>query len=157
MAMQEVDAFVGVEADQYLDRLEVLEQDGVLPARLPWEELAAAAGSRDDLERRAVDMDRVRRVAVRREAPFLDVAERHLEVDPVHVVELAVNLAHPIEAEISDRERVRQGGGRGQRRRDRILRSDLARHVELKQGDSQVERRVSWRDARPAYQSRVTI
>jgi hypothetical protein len=81
--MQKVDAFVSVEVDQYLDLLEVLEQDGVLAARLPREKLVAAAASRDDLERRAVDMDRVRRVAVRREAPFLDVAERHLELDPV--------------------------------------------------------------------------
>ena len=117
---------VPVEPDRARRRSRVVEEHRVLPAGLPREEAAAAAGAGHHLEGRAVHVHRVRRVAAGREAPALGRAERHLEVDPVHVVLEAVDAAHAVEAERACRpgrpaleRREWAIGGRRQRSRGR--------------------------------------
>src|SRR5918995_7093501 len=78
----------GVEANQNVDLFPVVEQDGVLPAGFPGEELGSAAPSGNNLERGAVDVDRMGGVAVGDEGPLLDHAGRYLEVDAVHRAQL---------------------------------------------------------------------
>src|SRR6266545_7386592 len=133
VAVNEVEACVSVEADENLDGLKILEENGVLPPPLPREDGSPAAAPRLDLEGGAVDVDGVRGVPVGCEAPAFGLMYRDLEVDAVDVVPQAIDLAHPIEGENARRHRVGQRGDRGKSARDRGGHVDLPRHVEFEQ------------------------
>src|SRR5687768_9410664 len=90
-----------VEAHEHIHGFEVCQQDGVLPSTLPREHLSTAARARLNLERCAMDVHRMRRVAVGREAPAFHRTERNLKVDAVDVVDPAVDPRHPLEAELA--------------------------------------------------------
>src|SRR6266508_1354249 len=97
--MQQVDAAVTIKADEHVDGLEVLYQHRVFPATFPREERSASAAARLNLKRRAMNMHRVRAVALGNKAPALDLSERHLKVNSVHVIDFPIDFAHAIEAE----------------------------------------------------------
>src|SRR6266498_6002171 len=96
VAVQEIEAAEPVKADEDLDGFAGLQEHGVLPAPLPGKDLVAPAAPRLHLEGGAVHVHRMGGVAVGLEAPPLGLPEGNLEIDPVEVVDLAVDLAHPV-------------------------------------------------------------
>src|SRR6266508_195131 len=91
VTMDEIPAAVCVEADQDVDRLAIVQEHGIFPPALPWEDLLSPAAARLYLERGAMNMNGMRSVALGRKPPKLRLTEGNLEVNAVEVILLAVD------------------------------------------------------------------
>src|SRR5688572_6733896 len=99
MAMHHIEAPMCIEANENIYHLAVMHKHRILPALLPRKDPTTPTTARLDLEVRAVHVDRMRAVAVRHEAPAFDNTKWNTKVDPVHVVDFAVDPCHSIEGE----------------------------------------------------------
>ena len=87
------------ELDEDFHRLLVVNDHGVLPPPLPIEHSTTAARPGLHLERRPVDVNRVRAIPIRHEHPPLHVAKRYREFHGGDIIRLAVDPGHPVERE----------------------------------------------------------